>query len=205
MSRFSKMAAGLSLLSVIAIAGCPLTNNPDGDNDPNTPTTVVGAWKGVLTGASTKTVEGVAGVPLPGTRSLTIKFGNDFAPTSVPIWGFDRAFDQSTQKNQVGQSQTFEYAANQPARDITLIATIGEVSYAKDKVTVAMDLDYSSVGEAIGLAEDGTGTMTLAAEIDGAYLSVTGIATYTVTSTANGVTTHTTETLSFKGKLSKKS
>ena len=204
MSRFMKTAAWVSVLSLITIAGCPLTTTPDNnDNNQTTPTTVVGTWTGVLTGTSTKTTEGVVGAALPGTKSVTIKFGSDYAPTSIPIWGFDKAFDQKTTKNQVGETETFEYGANQPPRDITLVATIREVTYEEDNVRVVIDLEYSSTEATQGLSEEGTGTMTLEAEVNGTFLSVTASATYAVESTANNVTTDTTETLSFAGTLSK--
>lgn len=205
MYRLSSKAVWLSLVSLVAIAGCPLTNNPDDGGDPTTPTTVVGTWTGTLTGTSTKTVDDIAGTPLPRARSLTIKIGDDFVPTSVPIWGFDNAYDRSTTKTQVGESETFEYEANIPYREITLTATVREVSYAKDKIRIVMDLEYSSANIPQGLTEDGTGEMTLEGAINGEYLSITGVAQYTISQSANEITVETKETISYTGTLSKPS
>lgn len=208
MCRFSQTAAWLSLVSLVTIAGCPIDNGAgDNNNNQTTPTTVVGTWTGALAGTTTQNVDvnDADGTPLPGSRAFTVKFNSNFIPTGIPIWGYNKAFDQTTVKNEVGASETFAYEANQPFREITLVATVREASYSDDEVRVVLDLEYSSTNTTQGLTEDGTGTMTFTAEVNGTSLTVRGVATYTITATANGQTTVTQETANYTGTLSKKS
>lgn len=207
MCRFSALTAWVGLFSLLTIAGCPLLDWTDNNNDgQNEPTSIVGTWTGSLTGTSIQNVNvsDTPGTPLPGTRRLTIKFNSNFLPTGIPIWGYNKAYDQTTVENQVGESETFEYQANQPYREITLTAAVREAAYADNEVRVVLDLTYAAENAAQGLTEAGTGVMTFTATIDGNRLSVSGVATYTVTATANGNTTITNETINYTGSLRKK-
>jgi|GEM_PF-2837207 len=202
MHRFSLSAIFAASIALVNIAGCPLTGAAD-PADASTPTTMHGSWNGVLSRTSTKTVDDIQGTPLPSKSSLSISFNSNYVAVGLPIWGFDNAFDQTTVKSAAGETETFNYEANLPYRNITLVATIREATYGESSARVVIDLTYASTDAAQGLTEDGAGVMTIDAEINGATMTFTGTATYTVTQTANNNTIQTSETITCTGTLTK--
>jgi hypothetical protein len=191
----------LTLLSLAGIAGCPLTGD-DGDdtNGDITPATLPGTWSGTLSCTTTFSYPDIPGYPLPYTRDLTLTFDSEYLPSSLPVWGFNLAFDQRITETAEGDSQTFTFEANNPpGRDVTLIATITDATYDESGAQVTMSLQHSA--ESDELTEDGTGTMTIEATIDGSDLTFSGVAEYTVTQTAGEVSLVATETIECTGTL----
>ncbi len=207
MCRISVMSSALISISLVAIAGClPLgvDNGGDGEND-TTPTTIDGTWSGTLDCTRTFSYPSQPGTPLPCPRELAITFNSEYVPTSLPVWGFYFAFDQTTQKNAQGESETFSFEANSPYRDVTLTVTIIEATYNESSANVVMNLEYSATSSQLALTEQGTGTMTIEATIDGNSLNFSGIAQYNITQTnaAAELTVEATETTNCTGTLTK--
>jgi hypothetical protein len=193
--------ATLMLLSLAGIAGCPLAgdngDNADGDT---TPTTLAGTWSGTLSCTTTFSYPDVPGYPLPHTRDLTLTFDSEYLPSSLPVWGFNLAFDQRITETAEGDSQTFVFEANNPAgRAVTLVVTITDATYNESGAQVVMSLQHSA--ESDELTEQGTGTMTIDATIDGSDLAFSGVAEYTVTQTSDLATLEASEMISCTGTL----
>lgn len=202
--------AGMSLmvisLSLATIAGCPITgadNGDGGDGSDTTPTTIAGTWSGTLSCTTTFSYPDLPGEPLPYTRDLTITFSSEYLPSSLPIWGFNLAFDQRTTKNAEGESETFNFDANNPpGREITLIVTIAEATYSESGASVMMNLQHAA--ESDELTEQGTGTMTIEATIADSSLTFSGVAEYAVTQTTDQAALEATETITCTGTLTKR-
>lgn len=201
MGRISIASLALLAFALATIAGCPLADGGDGDANGTTPTTIAGTWSGTLSCTSTETVGDLIGNPRPGSRDLTITFNSQYIPTGLPIWGFSRAFDQTATISSVGQSETFNFEANFPYRDITLVATITEATYSESGATIVIELQYSATSG--NLTQEGTGTMTIQATVDGDSLTFSGVAEYAVTQTAGDISLETTETIACTGTLTK--
>ena len=137
----------LLALSLATFAGCPLPGDGNGDANGITATTIAGTWSGTLSCTSTETIEDLIGNPRPGSRDLTITFNSQYIPTGLPIWGFSRAFDQTATISSVGQSETFDFEANLPYREITLVATIAEATYTESGATIIINLQYSATSD----------------------------------------------------------
>ncbi|MBU0616589.1 MAG: hypothetical protein KKI02_02615 [Planctomycetes bacterium] len=193
-------------LSFVTIAGCPLTdgdNGDGGDGSDTTPTTIVGTWSGTLSCTTTFSYPDHPGDPLPHSRDLTLTFDSEYLPSSLPIWGFNLAFDQRTTKNAEGESETLNFDANNPpGREITLIVTIAEATYSEFGASIVMNLQHSA--ESDELTEQGTGTMTIEATIAGSSLTFSGVAEYTVTQTTDQAALEATETITCTGTLTKR-
>ncbi len=205
MGRISIASLALLAFALATIAGCPLADGGDGDADGTTPTTIAGTWSGTLARTTTLAISGQQGNPRPGETDLTITFNSEYLPATLPIWGFNFAFDQATTKHAVGESETLKFYANFPYRQITLVVTITEASYTESSAHVVMALQYSGANEDLALAQEGTGTMTIEATVQGDDLNFSGVAQYAVTetNTAIYVIVQTTETIACSGTLTK--
>jgi hypothetical protein len=193
--------AALTVLALTMFAGCPFLDgqDSDGNGDNTPPTTIAGTWSGTLACITTDTLDELVGNPRPGSRDLTITFDDQYLPTGLPIWGFSLAFDQTTTRSAVGESETFEFAANFPYREVTLVVTITAATYSESGATVLMDLQHDAAGP--NLTEQGTGTMTIEATIEGDSLTFSGLAEYVVTQITEQGTFEATETINCTGTL----
>jgi len=192
----------LLVLTLTVLVGCPFffDGASDGNGDNTGPTTIAGTWTGTLASTRTFSYPSFPGIPVPGTRELTITFDSEYIPSSLPIWGFSLAFDQTTTKSAVGDSETFNFDANNPpGREVTLVVTITEATYGETGATVVMDLQHSA--ESDELTEEGTGTMTIQATVDVDGLTFSGVAEYTVTQTTAQGSFEATETINCTGTL----
>jgi len=194
----------LVALTLTTLAGCPFfgDGSGDGNGDDTGPTTIAGTWSGTLARTRTFSYPSFPGTPMPGTRELTITFDSEYVPSGLPIWGFSLAFDQTTTRSAAGESETFNFDANNPpGREVTLVVTITEATYSEFGATVVMDLQHSA--ESDELTEEGTGTMTIQATVDGDSLTFSGVAVYAVTQTTAQGTFEATETINCTGTLTK--
>ena len=204
MGRISMASLTLLALTLATIVGCPLIGGGNGDGDANdtTPTTIAGTWSGTLSCTRTFSYPNIPGDPVPGTRDLTITFNSEYVPSSLPIWGFNLAFDQTTTKNANGESETFNFDANNPpGREVTLEVTLTEVAYTESSARVVMNLQHSAESEE--LTEQGTGTMTIQATLNGDSLTFSAVAEYAVTQTTELGSFQATEIISCTGTLTK--
>lgn len=191
MTRFSAAVAGLAGVLVLSVAGCPTT-------EPVT-VTIDGTWGGTLSCTSTQSLNGVAGVPVQGTRDLTITFDANGVPTGLPIWGFVGADTQTVTISLVGQSTTVDFTSN--SRDISLVVTVTEATYSGGSARVVLDVQYSSTGGA--LVQDGDATVTINASASGNQLTFSATAVYAVTQTAGSISFETGDTIECTGTLTK--
>ncbi len=206
MCRISATVTSLAVLSLAlaSIAGCPVAGGDNGTGDGGGGTsasTIAGTWSGTLDCTRIERLGEQEGTPRPGTRDVTITFSSQFVPVGLPIWGFTQAFDQTTTKSGVGESETFEFGANFPTRVVTLVVTIAEASYSESGATVVMDLQYTATSGS--LTQEGTGTMTIQAAVEGDSLTFSGVAQYDVTQTAGTIVLETGETISCTGTLTR--
>jgi hypothetical protein len=209
MCRIPAAAVLVTVFSLLlaTVAGCPFfgVDNADGnggDGSDTTPGTIAGTWSGTLSCTTTFSYPALPGEPLPHTRDLTLTFSSEFLPTSLPIWGFNLAFDQRTTKSAEGELETFTFDANNPpGREVTLIATITEATYSESGARVVIDLHHSA--ESDELTEQGTGTMTIEAAVADDTLTFSGVAEYVVTQTTAQATLEATETIDCSGTLTR--
>jgi len=196
MSRSFAVWFGLGGLSLALIAGCP---GPE--NGTPTPVAIAGTWSGTLTCTSIEYLGELTGTPRTGSRELTITFGDDGLPAALVVWGFSSATDQTISGNQTGQSETFEYTFGDV--EIALVVTIAETTYTATSIRVVLDLQYSGGGDA--LVQEGTGSMTIEAELDGDNVSYHAVAEYEIMQTATGLdmTFETGETIECEGTLTR--
>jgi hypothetical protein len=195
MGKSSTSALALATLVLVSIAGCPPV-------DPGTPpgtVTIDGTWSGTLACTSTETLAGSPTITRSSERSFTITFDADGVPTSLPVWGFSNAPDQTATISAVGESQTFNFTAAD--RDTTVIVTITEATYAGSSARVVMSLQYSATGGA--LTQQGTGTMTITATVSGDAMTFSATADYDVTQTAGTLSFETGNTIACTGTLTR--
>lgn len=195
----------LLVLTLTVLVGCPFLFDGagDGNGDNTGPTTIAGTWTGTLARTTNLAINGQQGNPRPGETELTITFDGEYLPTTLPVWGFNLAFDQATTQHAVGETETLNFDANFPYRQVTLVVTITEATYGESSARVVMALDYAGANDDLGLVQEGTGTMTIEAAIEGDDLDFSGVAQYTVTetNTAIDVTVQTIETINCTGTL----
>lgn len=208
MYRISTTSASLAViaLGLAALAGCPFLDTDsddtgdDGSGGDTSASTIAGTWSGTLDCTTTFSYPDLPGEPLPYTRDLTITFSNEYLPSSLPVWGFNLAFDQRTTAYADGESQTFTFDANNPpGRSVTLVVTATAASYTESGAQVVMDLQHSA--ECDELTEEGTGTMTIDATVDGDTLTFSAVAEYAVTQTTDQTELEATETINCTGTL----
>jgi len=195
MSRASTIVLGLVVVSLVSVAGCPPV-------DPGTPPatiTISGTWSGTLSCTSTQTLSGSPTITQSSQRSFTITFNAEGVPTSLPVWGFTNAPDQSATISAVGESQTFNFTAAD--RDTTITVTITEATYTGSSARVVMSLQYSATGGA--LTQQGTGTVTITATVSGDALTFNAVADYDVTQTAGSISFESGETTECAGPLTR--
>lgn len=191
MNKHAVTAFGLAGILWLTVGGCPTTTPVE--------VTIAGTWSGTLSCTSTQSLNGAPGLPVQGSRDLTITFDASGVPTGLPIWGFVGADTRTVTISQAGQSETVNFTSNN--FEITLVVTVTEATYAAGSAHVVLDVQYTATSG--NLVQDGDATVTIDATASGEQLTFSATVVYAVTQTAGSVSFETGDTIACTGTLAK--